>query len=530
MKKNSEKVKARKSVVRSNDETGKQTGASARKFYLSTAIAYVNAAPHIGHALEFIQADALCRYHRLRGDETFFLTGTDEHGVKIYEAAQAAKMRTQDFVDKNAEQFMALKQTLQLSNDGFVRTTSPEHKAGAQKIWMKMMEAGDIYKDTYKGNYCVGCEAFISEKDLDVEGNCPIHKKPPKLLEEENYFFKLSKYSDKIKKLIQSDELKIVPESRKHEMLNIIGDGLRDVSFSRPKEVLPWGVDVPNDSSQVMYVWCDALSNYITALGYENSASNFSKFWPADVHLIGKDILRFHAGIWIGMLLSSGEKLPKAIYVHGFVTSEGQKMSKSLGNVVNPLEYIDKFGTNALRYYLLREISTTDDGDFSHKKFIELFNSDLANSLGNLVNRVTMMVQRYVGGKVPEATKNDEVATQVGDFVQKYQDAFEAFDLKTACEALVELTNFANKYIDDKKPWSLAKENPADLPAVLYDLLELLRYIATLLLPILPSAAEAIADQLGVKVKDLKLDNKWGMLKKGSEIKVAEPLFPRIEV
>lgn len=518
-------------------EGDKVTGSSSglehavAKFCLTTAIAYVNAAPHIGHALEFIQADALCRYHRLKGDETFFLTGTDEHGVKIYEAAQVAGLPTQEFVDQNAKQFMDLKKTLNLSNDGFVRTTSAHHKAGAQKIWTKMMEAGDIYKDIYKGNYCVGCEAYVGEKDLDSEGNCLIHKKKPKALEEENYFFKLSKYSDKIKKLIQSDELLILPESRKNEMLNIIGEeGLRDVSFSRPKNVLPWGIDVPGDPDQVMYVWCDALSNYITAIGYEKESAAFKKFWPADVHLIGKDILRFHAGIWIGMLLSAGLEVPKAIYVHGFVTSEGQKMSKSIGNVVNPLEYVEKYGTNSLRYYLLKEISTTDDGDFSQKKFIELFNSDLANSLGNLVNRVTMMVERYVGGKVPEPTANDEVSTQVGDFMQKYVDAFDVFDLKMACEALVDLTNFANKYIDDKKPWSVAKNNPADLPAILYDLLELLRYIATLLVPLLPSAAEAIAGQLGLKVADLKLDSKWGMLKEGTDIKVTGALFPRIEI
>ncbi len=500
------------------------------KFYLATAIAYVNGAPHIGHALEFIQGDALCRYHRLKGDDTFFLTGTDEHGVKIYEAAQLAKMRTQDFVDKNAEQFMALKEILQLSNDDFIRTSSDRHKAGAKKIWQKMVAAGDIYKGVYKGNYCVGCEAFISEKDLDAEGNCPMHKKKPMALEEENYFFKLSKYSDKIRQLIQSDKVKILPESRKKEMLNIIGTGgLHDVSFSRPKDVLPWGVDVPDDPDQVMYVWCDALSNYITAIGYTDENAWFKKYWPCDVHLIGKDILRFHAGIWIGMLLSAGLEIPKAIYVHGFVTSEGQKMSKSLGNVVNPLDYIDKYGTNALRYYLLREIPTADDGDFSHKRFIELFNSDLANSLGNLVNRVAMMVDRYFGGKVPDETKNDEVATQVGDFMQKYMQAFEAFDLKMACESLVELTNFSNKYIDDKKPWVMAKENPTALGNVLYDLLELLRYIATMLVPILPSAAEAIAAQLGLKVEKLKLDGKWGMMKKGGTVKVEGALFPRIE-
>lgn len=501
-----------------------------KKFYLSTAIAYVNAAPHIGHALEFIQADALCRYHRLKGDDTFYLTGTDEHGVKIYEAAQAAGQNTRDFVDQNAAKYIALKGLLHLSNDDFIRTTSELHKSGAQKIWTKMFEAGDIYKGIYKGNYCVGCEAFIPEKDLDADGNCPIHKKKPKQLEEENYFFRLSKYSDKIKALIESDKLVIFPKNRKKEMLNIIGEeGLKDVSFSRPKAVLPWGITVPNDDSQVMYVWCDALSNYITAIGYEKEDAKFKKYWPCDAHLIGKDILRFHAGIWIGMLMSAAIKIPKAIYVHGFVTSEGQKMSKSLGNVVNPLEYIDKYGANALRYYLLREIPTVDDGDFSHQRFVDLYNSELANSLGNLVNRVVMMVDRYFGGKTPAATDGDEVATEVHDFVDKYIQSFENFDIKAACEAIVELTNFANKYIDDKKPWIVAKENPAGLGGILYDLIELLRYIATLLLPILPTAGESIAGQLGLSVEKLKLDKKWGMMREGAKVEVAEPLFPRIE-
>ena len=393
-----------------------------------------------------------------------------------------------------------------------------------------MFEAGDIYKGVYKGNYCVGCEAFIPEKDLDEGGNCPIHKKKPKQLEEENYFFKLSKYSDKIKELIESDKLFVYPEARKKEMLNIIGEeGLRDVSFSRPKDILPWGIDVPNDDTQVMYVWCDALSNYITAIGYEKETAAFKKYWPCDVHLIGKDILRFHAGIWIGMLISAGVEIPKAIYVHGFVTSEGQKMSKSIGNVVNPLEYIDKYGVDALRYYLLREIPTVDDGDFSQQRFVDLYNSELANSLGNLVNRVAMMVDRYLGGKVPAATKGDDVATQAHDFVDKYMAAFDAFDIKTACETVVELTDFANKYIDDKKPWAVARENPAELGDILYDLLELLRYIATLLLPILPKAAGMIAGQLGLDVGGLKFDKKWGMMKEGSTVKVAESLFPRIE-
>lgn len=499
------------------------------KFYITTAIAYVNAPPHIGHALEFIQADVLARYHRLIGDDTFYLTGTDEHGVKIYETAQELKMETKDLVDKNAKIFQGLKDILWLSNDDFVRTSSDKHKAGAKKIWNKLFLKGDIYKDIYKGNYCVGCESFIPEKDLDENGNCPNHKKKPKILEEENYFFRLSKYSSQIKKMIETDQLKVFPESRKHEMLNIIGDGLNDVSFSRPKEVLPWGITVPNDDSQVMYVWCDALSNYVTQMDYENEGERFKKYWPANIHLIGKDILRFHAGVWIGMLISTGLEIPKAVYVHGFVTSEGQKMSKSIGNVVDPLGYVDKYGVDALRYYLLREIPSADDGDFSHKRFVDLYNSELANSLGNLVNRVTMMVERYVSGKAPKKTTGDDVAPEIDAFFSKYSECFDKFDLKGACETLVELTDFANKYIDDKKPWVLAKDNPDELPAVLYDLLELLRYIVILLLPILPKSAEKIAEQLSLNVEDLEFDPKWGGTKEGASIKSGENLFPRIE-
>ncbi len=501
------------------------------KFYITTAIAYVNASPHIGHSLEFIQADAMARYHRLRGDDVYFLTGTDEHGVKIYETAKEAGVETKDFVDKNAKKYMALKETLALSYDDFIRTTEVRHKAGAKKIWNKMFEAGDIYKDVYKGNYCVGCEAYIPDKDLDENGNCPIHKKKPKLLEEENYFFKLSKYSDRIRKAIESDELLVLPASRKNEMLNIIGeDGLKDVSFSRPKEILPWGIDVPNDDSQVMYVWCDALSNYITAVGYEKEDDLFKKVWPCDVHLIGKDILRFHAGIWIGMLFSAGVKLPKAVYVHGFVTSEGQKMSKTTGNVVDPLAYVEKYGVDALRYYLLREIPTMDDGDFSHTRFVDLYNSELANSLGNLVNRVVMMTERYVGGKVPAMSDGGGVKNVVEDIFARYGGAFSAFDLKAVCECIVELVDFSNKYIDDKKPWAMAASGDAGLNGVLYDLLELLRFICILLLPILPQASLKIAEQIGLKGGDIKFGGEWGILKEGGPVKKMEgTLFPRIE-
>ncbi|MBT4917445.1 methionine--tRNA ligase [Candidatus Peregrinibacteria bacterium] len=496
------------------------------KFYLTTAIAYVNAPPHIGHALEFVQADVLARYHRLKKDDTYFLTGTDEHGVKVFETAKEQGIETQELVDKNADIYKSLKGLMDLSNDDFIRTTDERHKKGAQKLWMKMFEAGDIYKDTYKGNYCVGCESFVPEKDLDEEGKCIHHKKKPKVLEEENYFFKLSKYSDAIRDAIKSDKLLVRPESRKNEILNLIGEGLKDVSFSRPKDVLPWGITVPNDEDQVMYVWGDALSNYITALGYEEESDTFKKFWPCDAHIIGKDILRFHAGIWIGMLMSAGVEIPKAIYVHGFVTSEGQKMSKTLGNVVDPLEYIEKYGIDAVRWYLMREIPTTDDGDFSHSRFLDIHNSELANGLGNLVNRVVMMTDRYLDGKIPE--KSEDVYEQVKDFIDKYDKAFDDYDLKTACETVSRLIDFGNKYLDDKKPWTLAKEEKMDeVASVLYVLLDVLRYIAMLTAPFIPGTTRKIIDQIGIDVSEDFSD--WGEIKVGGMVKVDEPLFPRLE-
>lgn len=498
------------------------------KFYITTAIAYVNGAPHIGHALEFIQADSLARYHRIIGDDTYFLTGTDEHGVKVYETAQEAGKDTQDFVDENAAKFKALEALLNLSNDDFIRTTDAHHKAGAQKIWKKLAEKGDIYKGTYSGNYCSGCESFIPEKDLDEEGNCPTHKRKPKMLEEDNYFFKLSAYSDRIKKAIESGELLVGPESRKKEMLNIIGeDGLHDVSFSRPKSALPWGVEVPGDESQVMYVWCDALSNYITALGYAEEDEKVARYWPADLHLIGKDILRFHAGIWIGMLMSAGEELPKAVYAHGFITSEGQKMSKSLGNVVDPIEYVEKYGTDALRYFLLREVPSDDDGDFSHARFVDVFNSELANGLGNLVNRVTMMTEKYFGGKAPAKTDGSGVAEFVVETVTAYKKNFANFDMRFACENVLKLIDFANKYIDDKKPWAMAKEGNDELGDVMYNLIELLRFITVMMMPYIPEAAGKIA--LQISLQDFTLSEQWGITKEGTSIVKSDVLFPRIE-
>ncbi|MEZ4087564.1 MAG: methionine--tRNA ligase [Candidatus Gracilibacteria bacterium] len=503
----------------------------SEKYYITTAIAYVNAPPHIGHAMEFIQADVVARFHRLKGKDVFFMTGTDEHGTKVAETAKNQGKTPQELADANAQIFKDMCELLNVQYDKFIRTSDESHKRGAQKLWKKLVEAGDIYKDTYEGLYCVGCEAFVLEKDL-VDGKCPNHNKEPEVLKEENYFFKLSKYSDQIGELIEKDELKVIPQSRKHEILQVIKDGLRDVSFSRPKSVLPWGVDVPDDPDQVMYVWCDALSNYITGVDYEGEGELFQKYWPADMHLIGKDILRFHAAIWIGMLLSAGIDIPKQISAHGFITSEGQKMSKSLGNVVDPIAYAEQYGVDALRYYLLREIPTTDDGDFSQDRFNVVYDSELANTFGNLVSRVLAMTGKYFDGKVPGESKEYELLEEkVGEVWSGYEEAMAEFDLKKALEHVVDLGMYANKYVEETQPWALAKEDQDTLAEVMYNLVEMVRHLAYLLMPFIPSTTAKMLKALGLEGVEAGYDDlkKWGGMKEGQPVEKPEPLFARRE-
>lgn len=483
----------------------------SNKFYITTAIAYVNAAPHIGFALELCQADVLARYNRINGAETFFLTGTDEHGTKIQQKADELGLSPQELADRNSELFRDLAKRLNISNDDFIRTSSANHKKGAQEIWKKLFDAEDIYEKEYEGLYCVGCEAFLLEKDLQ-EGLCSIHKKSPEKLSEKNYFFELSKYSQKIKELILSNELLIRPESRRNEFLSVLEDGLQDVSFSRPKKKLNWGVEVPNDPDQVMYVWCDALTNYITALGMDlgtnGSDENFKKFWPANVHLIGKDILRFHAGIWIGMLLSANIAIPKAIYVHGFVTSEGQKMSKSLGNVVDPNQIIDEWGMEPLRYYLLREIPTGEDGDFSMDRFKVVYEDELANTVGNLIRRVVSMTIKYFEGNVPESDLS-EIQKVYGEAWDNYHNAINNFNIKVAIESMLEVARFANAYVEKNKPWELAKTDPERLKTVMGNLIKLCRVVGEMLQPIIPQTSASILKQAGE-----------------NHVELLEPLFP----
>ncbi|MDP3729743.1 MAG: methionine--tRNA ligase, partial [bacterium] len=361
------------------------------KFYITTSIAYVNASPHIGHALESVQADVLARWHRQQGDEVFFLTGTDEHGAKIARTASALNKTPRALVDEHAEQFIALKDALNLSWDNFIRTSDEKkHWPVAQEIWKRLVAAGDIYKKKYEGLYCVGHEAFVTNKDLQ-DGVCEIHKKKPEVIQEENWFFKLSHYTDEIKKRILSDDpelrLNIVPETRKNEILALLEVGLEDISFSRPSKDIPWGIPVPGDDSQTMYVWADALSNYISGYG----GISAWEAHPADVHVIGKDILRFHAAIWPAMLLSAKLPMPRNILVHGFITVNGEKMSKSIGNVIDPFELVKQYGIDPVRFYLLYAITPFDDGDFSHEKFKQVYNGVLANGIGNLVSRVAKL-------------------------------------------------------------------------------------------------------------------------------------------
>jgi len=482
----------------------------SKKFYLTNAIAYVNAGPHIGHALEMLQGDALTRYHRTLGEDVRFLVGTDEHGSKIQQTAEAQGLTPQALADKNSQIFRDLHEQFQVANDDFIRTTSDLHKRGAQKLWKLLDASGMLYEKEYEGLYCTGCEAFVQAKDL-VDGLCPNHQRAPELVKETNLFFKLSEYTEVIKKLILSNELVIKPDSRRNEILSFLEDGLKDVSFSRPKSSLSWGIEVPGHEDQVMYVWCDALSNYLTALGFADDSELVDRYWPADVHLIGKDITRFHCCIWPAMLLAAGLPLPKAVYVHGFVTSEGQKMSKSLGNVVDPVEFAERYGVEALRYYLLREIPTADDGDFSMDRFKVLYQDELQNTVGNLVRRVIAMTQKYTEGKVPEG---DGAAKEpIAKAWELYHARMLDFNIKGAIEAMIDLARWANAYVDQTKPWALAKENPAAVPPVLGTLIEVCRTLGQGFVPILPQSSAAILAQV-----------------EGEEVVMGEPLFPSLEL
>ncbi|MCF7836184.1 methionine--tRNA ligase [Candidatus Gracilibacteria bacterium] len=507
-----------------------------KNFYITTAIPYVNAAPHIGFAMEAIQADAIARFKKQRGFEVRFQTGTDEHGVKIQKLADELGKNPKEIVDANAKKFENLREALDLTFDDFIQTSDQKkHWGGAQKMWQKLVAAGKLEKRKYKGMYCAGCEEFKSEKDL-TEGRCPNH---PNLkleeVEEENWFFRLSDYSAQIQKLLESREVEILPHFRAKEFLNVVKEGLHDVSFSRSSETLKWGIPVPDDSTQTMYVWCDALTNYISALDYgstalttsENESAEFKKWWldSEKVHVIGKDIVRFHAGIWLGMLLAAELPLPDKIYIHGFITSEGQKMSKSSGNVVDPIEFSQEWGSDALRYYLLSEIPNGKDGDFSKARFEEIYNSALANGLGNLVSRVVAMTLKIKNAKFKMQNSEKIGEREVAKMWEKIESAMSSgFDFRSVLAAISVLVEFANKFVTEKKPWELKDSEKVE---TLSALLEILRQISIALTPFLPTTAERIASSLGVSLEgDFEKLKKWGSAK---EFKLSKTgiLFPK---
>ncbi|OGC81140.1 hypothetical protein A2943_00610 [Candidatus Adlerbacteria bacterium RIFCSPLOWO2_01_FULL_51_16] len=458
-----------------------------KKFFLTTPIFYPNANLHLGHAYTTVLSDIVVRYHRLQKERVYFLTGADENTQKIVIAAREAGKPPQKFLDARVEGFKKLFADLNISYNQFIRTSDKEvHWPGAQKLWQKLAEAGDIYKKEYEGLYCVGHEAFLTSKEL-INGKCPEHGTSPERIKEENYFFRLSKYTSEIKKRIEFGELRVIPETRKNEILSLLEEGLQDVSFSRPKTASSIGIPVPDDDSQVMYVWCDALSNYITALGYGRDEKLFAEFWPADVHVIGKDILRFHAAIWPGMLLSAGLPLPKTLFVHGFITSGGKKMSKTLGNVIDPTELLQEYGTDAVRYYLARHVSPFEDGDITHEGFKSIYNGDLANGLGNLASRVMTLAQTHLPGPVK---------VEFVPYPKEFTDALEKFEVNRATDYVWGRIGELDKKITETEPFKLIKTDPEKGKSLISDLVRELAAVDLLLEPILPGTSKKIIEAI----------------------------------
>ena len=461
----------------------------SKKLYIATAIPYVNDKPHVGHVMDYLIADIWARYQKQSGHEVRFQVGTDEHGNKVAAKARAAGQDTQAFVDENYAKFRQFIDSMNISYTDFIRTTDPKHQAAVQHIWQQLQPY--IYKGNYEGWYCEGCEGFVTDKEATAtDGVCPDHGKPYQRLSEENYFFKASEFSDKVRTLIESRKIKIVPEFRAKEFLNLTKDGMTDISISRPKKSLSWGVPVPGDDTQVMYVWLDALANYITVLGYPEDES-WREYWPADIQVIGKEILRFHAGLWPAMLLGLGLTPPKTLLVHGHVMVSGSKMSKSIGNVIDPVAIIDKFGIEALRYYFSRHVSTTEDSDFSWQKFENAYNNELANDLGNLVSRTANMVTRYQAGVVGEIQKPEHD-------MFAYSEAMRELRFSDAIAEAWSLVQGVNRFIDEVKPWAIAKlaaEDPEEkdhLDEVLGHVVGSLLQAATMLYPFLPTTSQAI--------------------------------------
>lgn len=508
---------------------------SKGKFYITTAIAYTSRKPHIGNSYEIVMTDAIARYKRLQGYDVFFQTGTDEHGQKIEEIAAAEGITPKQHVDRVAGEIKAICDLLSTTYDKFIRTTDPDHERVIQKIFKKLYDQGDIYKGHYEGMYCTPCESFWTESQL-VDGKCPDCGREVKPAREEAYFLKLSKYQKQLEEYIETNENFIYPESRKKEMLNnFIKPGLQDLCVSRTS--FKWGIPVDFDPKHVVYVWLDALANYITGIGYDpdGSSEQYKKYWPADVHIIGKDIVRFHTIYWPIMLMALGEPLPKQVFGHPWLLFGTDKMSKSRGNVIYADDLVELFGVDAVRYYLLAEMPYASDGSITYENMIERYNSDLANTLGNLVNRTIAMTNKYFDGVVQpgDVTEelDDELKTLAVETVGKVDKLLSEYRVSDTLDAIFTLAKRCNKYIDETAPWTLAKDESkkARLGTVLYNLLESIRFVAVLLSPFLPETSEKILSQMNTDIKDYDSLSAFGALKAGTVVGKAEPLFARID-
>jgi methionyl-tRNA synthetase len=510
-----------------------------QRFYITTPIYYVNAKPHLGHAYTTTVADSLNRFHRLMGEETYFLTGTDEHGDKIVQAAESNGQTPQEYVDAISKLFRDLWPDMNISNNDFIRTTEPRHQEVVRQILQKVYDAGDIYFGEYGGHYCFGCERFYTEKEL-VNGLCPDHQTKPEYIAEKNYFFKMSKYRDWLLEHINANPDFIRPERYRNEVVSLLESGeLEDLCISRPKSRLTWGIELPFDSDYVTYVWFDALINYVAALGWPDG-EKFKKFWPVANHMVAKDILKPHAIFWPTMLKAAGIEPYQHLNVHGYWLVEDTKMSKSIGNVIEPLAMKDAYGLDAFRYFLLREMSFGQDSSFSEKALVGRLNADLANDLGNLFNRTLSMTHKYFGGQIPRPDVEDVVDAEIKkigqDAMQSFQDFFSELKFSRALEGLWELVRGLNKYIDETAPWALFKaENTGRLSTVIYVLLENMRKIAVHLWPVMPESAEKMLEQLGITFDPEKINlpkelDVWGLIE--SDITVAETsnLFPRVDL
>jgi methionyl-tRNA synthetase len=509
------------------------------KFYITTAIDYANNVPHLGTAYEKICADIIARYMRLKGRDTFLSMGNDEHSQNVYKAAAKKSLEPEVFTDEMAKIFQDTWHGIKISYDRFVRTTEEAHTRAVREMFRRINQKRDIYKSKYAGWYCVSCEGFLKEEDL-VDGKCPSHKMPPKWIEEENLFFALSKYAEPILKHIEANPDFIRPESRRNEIVSFIRNGLIDVSVSRSG--VSWGIPVPTETQHVFYVWFDALINYLTSIGFPDDRDTFERYWPAELHIIGKDITRFHCILWPAMLMSAGMELPRAIFGHGFVTFKGERMSKTLGNIVEPLELARRYGPDSLRYYLAREVVFGKDGDFSWEQFINRYNSELANDLGNLVSRTCGMMKQYFGGKIPggaerAASGDGKMRAACEASSGAYFEAMEAYELHNGIAEVFKVIRAANRYIEERAPWALMKrgDGKPEAAGVLFTVCEVLRNIAVLLFPFMPVKSQEIWATLGIDAKigdaDFTSVLAWHDDWDGISGRLGElrSLFPRIE-